>query len=160
MKRFSETLLVVGALLIGAVADAGVYRWVDENGRVHFGDRPPTDGGEQVRITPAAPSPQAPKPASVPDRQRMLDMYESERQAKRAAKAEQAKRRAEQARACKENEAVLRYYLSGGPLYEDRPTGRYYLTAAEKDQELDQLRSDLARHCGGLPADLRPKDGR
>lgn len=37
---------VIGGLILAASATASsaeMYRWVDENGRVHFGDRPPTD---------------------------------------------------------------------------------------------------------------------
>jgi len=39
-----RTMIVVLALLsalLPAVADAQVYRWTDENGRVHYGDKPP-----------------------------------------------------------------------------------------------------------------------
>jgi hypothetical protein len=28
-------------LFLSVTASAGIYRWVDENGKVHFGDRPP-----------------------------------------------------------------------------------------------------------------------
>jgi hypothetical protein len=33
---------------------AQVYRWVDDSGQVHFGDRPPADGAEQVRLPPSS----------------------------------------------------------------------------------------------------------
>lgn len=43
------TLLV--GFLLPVMANAEVYRWVDEDGNVHFGDQPPEDRpGEQVEI--------------------------------------------------------------------------------------------------------------
>lgn len=156
---YKGVLLLIG--LLPGLVDAEVYRWVDEHGRVQFGDRPPAGQGEQVKVAPPPPGTAPAKPTDVPDRQRMLDMYQRERERKRAAKSEQARQRAERKRACDETAGILRRYLAGGPLYEDRPDGsRYFYSAAEKDREIATLRSDLARHCGGVPVDLRPKRGR
>lgn len=45
------TLALYLLLLLAATADGEVYKWTDENGKVHFGDRPPTDATtEQVEI--------------------------------------------------------------------------------------------------------------
>ncbi len=160
MKGYSRITWAVLAVLAGPAMATGVYRWVDDDGRVHFGDRPPSEGAQPVTVTPRASDAPAPKAATVPDRQRMLEMYQREREQRRAEKAERARQRAEQDRACKKNAGILRSYLSGGPLYEDRPGGRHYLTAAEKDREMAVLRELLNKHCGGLPPDLQPKRGR
>ena len=40
MRTMIGVLALLSALL-PAVADAQVYRWTDENGRVHYGDKPP-----------------------------------------------------------------------------------------------------------------------
>jgi glutaredoxin len=45
--------LVLCALLVGATtgSQAGIYKWVDADGRVQFSDHPPMDGGaEQVEL--------------------------------------------------------------------------------------------------------------
>lgn len=59
--------LVLGAMIVGlalAPAAADVYRWVDEHGQVHFGDRPPADkDSERVKTRPP---PSAPTPAAAP----------------------------------------------------------------------------------------------
>lgn len=59
--------LVLGAMIVGlalAPAAADVYRWVDEQGQVHFGDRPPADkDSERVKTRPPA---SAPTPAAAP----------------------------------------------------------------------------------------------
>jgi glutaredoxin len=40
---FVATALVLGAVALATTAHAEVYRWVDKNGVVHFGDTPPAD---------------------------------------------------------------------------------------------------------------------
>jgi hypothetical protein len=157
----SRWLLVL--LLVQGVALADVYRWVDEDGRVHFTDRPPPGEGEQLEIAPA-PGPQRPSGRAadaVPDRDRLLRMFEKRREERKAAKAEADKERARLRRDCDRLAGALRRYQSGGPVYDPLPDGsRRYYTAAEKDREMAQMRQALQRHCGGVPADLQPKTGR
>lgn len=44
-------LPVLVGWMLGATAGAEVYRWTDEHGRIHFGDKPPRSAGaEQVEI--------------------------------------------------------------------------------------------------------------
>lgn len=44
-------LLLFGLLLPLTAGCAGLYKWVDEHGRVHFSDTPPAQGGaEQVEL--------------------------------------------------------------------------------------------------------------
>jgi hypothetical protein len=47
MARFLATLFFAFELLISPVANAEIYRWVDEQGNVNFGDRPPADSASQ-----------------------------------------------------------------------------------------------------------------
>lgn len=50
-------------LLIGGISEAGVYKWVDESGRVHYGDHPPEGEGAQSVAAPAGSSMEEAKPA-------------------------------------------------------------------------------------------------
>ena len=61
VRRFVLAVACV-ALALGSLAHAGkVYRWVDKNGVVHYGDRPPADGQKngEVRIIPVRTEPGA-----------------------------------------------------------------------------------------------------
>ena len=51
-------------LMVGVNAQQTVYKWVDENGVVHFGESPP-EGVEAERITTDAPPP-SPPPRPAP----------------------------------------------------------------------------------------------
>jgi hypothetical protein len=46
---FRHTVLIMAGLLACGV-QAGVYRWVDAEGNVHYGDQPPAEGAEQIRL--------------------------------------------------------------------------------------------------------------
>ena len=56
-------LIGVAALLLAGVAQAAVYKWVDDKGRVHYtSNPPPSAAATEVRIRPAPPT------AANPDR--------------------------------------------------------------------------------------------
>ncbi len=54
-------ILMLCVLLVTRAAAAEIYRWVDENGTVHFGDQPPP-GAEKVEL----PSPSTYTPPPLP----------------------------------------------------------------------------------------------
>lgn len=54
--KFLTTLLVLtGSLISVNLAAENIYRWTDENGVVHFGDRPPE--GQQAQAIPIPDAP-------------------------------------------------------------------------------------------------------
>jgi hypothetical protein len=49
-KIILSIITVLSGLLIQANSVAGVYKWVDENGQVHYGAQPGNTGAERVTI--------------------------------------------------------------------------------------------------------------
>ena len=69
-------LLLLGSLAVTPTANAGIYKWVDDDGNVHYGDSPPTGGSSQeIQVAPG-PSDEAIQEAH--DRLRRLQEYEKE----------------------------------------------------------------------------------
>ncbi|MCX8087296.1 MAG: glutaredoxin family protein [Rhodocyclaceae bacterium] len=68
-KVFCFLLCWLGA---SAVAAQGAYRWVDETGKVHYGDRPPSSAREVKSLRHGAPSP-VEKPLPYATRQAMAN---------------------------------------------------------------------------------------
>lgn len=46
-----RSLLLTGLMLASFLANAAAYRWVDEQGKVHYGDRPPA-GAQRLKAPP------------------------------------------------------------------------------------------------------------
>ena len=125
-----------------------IYRWVDDQGRVHFGDTPP-DNAERVELAPA--------PAGDPQLQerrergeRLLDIMEEDRRrredeqhagqqadAERRSKCETARRRSAQA-------ADANYIYQAT----DDPDNPRLLNESERVEFEQQLQAEIRRYCG------------
>jgi hypothetical protein len=131
---------------------AGVYKWVDEQGRVHYGERPPvrTQAQEmQIKEAPLEDLPVEDDGAARSDTtQRLLRAFEDEREQK---KAQQQKRRDEQEkrqRNCALARDRLRRYQSASSLYNlDKQGERRFLSDAERTAYEQSAQQDVARWC-------------
>lgn len=63
MDAIARLLLACACAGLASLAQAQVYKWVDERGVTHYGQRPPA-GNQPARQMPSAPPP-APAPASA-----------------------------------------------------------------------------------------------
>ena len=146
--------LLVAVVVAGPLAQAGVYRWVDGNGRVHFGDRPPSGAGEEVTL-PAAEPPrrtveeQRREEERRRTQQRLLDLYQDERRAAAAAREQERREEAVRERRCREAQKRLAGYERAQGLYERLPDGsRRYLSGPERRAETEKARQEVKRWCG------------
>jgi type IV secretory pathway VirB10-like protein len=61
-------VLTLALLLVALPASPGLYKWVDQNGRVHYSDQPPPDNAKKSAVihgpAPAKPSGEAANPAA------------------------------------------------------------------------------------------------
>src|ERR1043165_7661563 len=91
-------LAVLLLIFLPLAAPAQVYKWVDERGRVQYGDKPPAD----VRATPL------PQPAYPPPTPRAVPDTESEEAAfrRRQLERQQAEEKAVSERAARERECA------------------------------------------------------
>lgn len=148
-------LAAAGLLLTAPAAVADVYRWTDDNGQVHFSQRPPPQGAQRIELPQGGPG------ASAPDRdaaqrrdrqQRLLDAYEYEREQEQArqARAEDEQRKAD-AR-CQELQRRWRRLSFPGPVYVSRADGgRDYLNDEQRAAQKVQMRPAYVQACGREP---------
>lgn len=145
-------LLSLGAVWLVS-ADAAVYRWVDENGRTQFGDRPPVGrSADEVKIRKQAQPAGSGAPANAGQRlelqQRMLDAYRDEREAKQQAREKKAAQEAKRKRACAQAKDQLRSFEAAGALYKLQPDGsRRYLSDQEYQATLRETRARVKQYC-------------
>ncbi|MCW8889505.1 MAG: DUF4124 domain-containing protein [Sedimenticola sp.] len=156
INRYGWLGLLLGplcGLLFFSMAQAAVYRWVDEQGRVQYGDRPPLDQqSEELKIKSSSRSePAAGQPTQGQRqelRQKLLDSYQEERAEKREARKKREEQAEQNKMRCAKAKNRLRDYENSSALYELQPDGsRTYLSKAEFEATLKEAREAVKRLC-------------
>ena len=152
MLKTTSFFLFLG-LFTCSLANAQVYRWVDDKGAVHYGQKAPS-GVETTQLQ----LPTEPTGAGVPakqdkaDRDRLLNSFEQDRRERQHAIEERREKERQQGKACQVMRSRWERYTRAGPLYVLEEDGsRRYLSAAEKDAELARLRQGMEENCDELP---------
>ncbi len=137
--------------LAASGAQAQIYKWVDAQGRTHYGEKP-ADGTPATPI--AAPSPPSdPARANTPEkwkdmerdlRTRRLDKERAEEAQKQATTANTAERQ----RHCRAAEREIRILESQAPVFtRDAKGERVYATDEVRAKELKAWKQKYQEHC-------------
>lgn len=150
MKKILLTLLV----LASTNASAGLSKWVDADGKVHYSDQPPPPNvkAETLRIPSASA---APDPASAPAAPKTIAEREAELKKAQQAKKEAADKAAqEQARIeaekadCAAAQQNLRTLQDGMRMFEfDAKGERSYLDDEQRRQRIEKAQQDINAYC-------------
>jgi type IV secretory pathway VirB10-like protein len=148
LRRVSAAIAL--AVLAAAVAaQAQVYRWVDEQGKVHYGERPPTGAKaspvqDKLAAPPGAPAPKAAPDASQQERDFQRRRMEREQKAAREQQAaEKAKQQCERERSRLAQMRTARRISAGV----DDKGDRRYLSDAERADAIAGQEGAVARAC-------------
>ena len=127
---------------------AEIYRWVDENGQVHFEDRSKDQSESGVRRY-TTPSSASDTPAQRMEKTRkLLNAYEAERQQAREQQEKQKELAEKRKRSCMTARDNLRQYQSYGGIYRlDKEGNRVYISDQERITLLEQSREKVAEYC-------------
>ena len=153
MLRASMVLLACLGAGAGLHAEQ-VYRWVDENGRVHYGQLPQGKDAERVEIR--SPQPVSNDARSEAERramrERLLQSYAAERREKQAAAAARAEQKRQRGLRCKQLDRAWKNLNHYGPIYyKNRVGDRVFLNEDERSAEKQRLAQQLQSQCGGVP---------
>lgn len=146
-------LRILLIVLIAGLASAQVYRWVDEEGGVHFGDRPPESAEPEEVMLPRGPSEEEVQAAQAQARQ----AAESRRQSTQGGVAgaveavsgeDKPASEAQRDRACVEALYQLELLRDASRVFKVLPDGsRVYLEDASLPREIARLESQKAGNC-------------
>ena len=140
-------ITILSSTIIAAPVNAQVYKWVDENGQVHYGEKPGNSQAEQVQIrTNETTSPRAIDKSKV-------DYYEGKQKDKQQAEAtappeEPKMSNKEKRKLCDEAKSDLARIMSRGRMREIDEKGEYtYLTEEQRQQRIDAARKKQKEFC-------------
>ncbi len=152
-------ILAIGSLLIAggiSVANADVFRWVDDHGGVHYSDQwvPGSEVIKSTRPHPSSTSSNSARPAPATQKT-VADPGQSTQSAEKAVKQDMAKIREQQCKEAKDRydkaiQARRIFKRSEGDKSkdEDRPDDRQYLSDADADAYRVKARQEMQDLCG------------
>ena len=137
------------AIALPVISVAGVYKWTDENGKVHFGDRPPDQGAKEVRIDASPPPSSGIKAREQLERQqRLLQSYDEERQIKAKDKAKTDKLKARREKNCRIARARVENYRTSSYLFERDKEGKKIIYSHEQRAAIEKkAQAEVAHWC-------------
>lgn len=149
--QYPSLILLICSTLLTVSAGAGVYKWTDAQGQVHYGDSPTHTAAEKLQVTPSAlPTPPQPsEDARRKTQRRLLEIYQEERQQKQASADKLRQDKATRKENCRKARLRHEHYNSASGIYQKNAQGeRHYLDRAARDQYMRDLQTDMERWCG------------
>jgi hypothetical protein len=156
MHRIGLALTLV---FLPLLAQAQMYKWVDENGHTQYSDRPPPSGVKSEQITkgrtpgtaPAAPAqPAAAAPAGKSNAARELEFRKRQLSREEQQKDDEKKQKEQQAKQenCDIAQARLKSLEDGGRIIKPSTTGeREYMSSDEIEAEKIPARKKAEEAC-------------
>jgi len=148
--------LFVMLIAMPFATQAGVYKWVDKQGRVHFGDQPPMDVSAGEIDMPEATAPES-SASSVPDvsdielrdrQKKMAEALSSDRKARDVANKQAADKKARRKAACEKLSARLKKSDSVNIYYRRNDKGeREFISDKERETLIDGVRKKYSENC-------------
>ena len=153
MRKTFTVISLMGILVFSAFAQSAVYRWVDEKGKVHFGDRPQSGAAEELDI-PDPPPVRSERNQKRIDaerrekRQKLLDLYRDEREGKQRERTKKAAQESKRESKCVAARNKLKQFESYGYLYEPLADGsRRILSNSERREATEEARAEVGHWC-------------
>lgn len=123
---------------------AGVYKWVDESGQVHYGSRPGNSNAETVTIRQNETT--KPRAIKKPEEDEETEK-EAEDKAKTEAEVPQISKK-EKRKYCNEAKSDLKVIKSRGRLREIDEKGQYsYLSEKQRQQRISAAKKKQREFC-------------
>ena len=149
-KRAIAFVMMLAVSAAGMAFASNIYKWTDDQGNVHYGDRPTRDASEERLAIASRPT----DPSKV--QARIQARYEAKAAAEEAAASEPAGPTPEELRAqalereekCATYKARLQKFLTSHRLYKEDENGeRVYLDADETLAARERVQNQVEEYC-------------
>lgn len=135
-------------LLVSQTVNSAVYKWIDENGNVLYGDKPGSDKADEIKIK-QAPKQDADSIEQLKKQNKLLDVIQQEREEKIAQEQEEKETNAKQKQKCVELKKELQETKDASLLYEktDDPDNPRILSDKERQSEENKYERYIEENC-------------
>jgi hypothetical protein len=151
MIRKTMIMFTTAALVFSGAALSGeIYKWTDEDGNVHYEDRPT---GEEVELVAFTTSTDSSAVRASIDARRANESARADKRSKRdedAVEAADAQLAADQRiKNCQESRTRMETYLTSRRLYKEGADGeRVYLDDTQIMDARSEAQEDIQKYCG------------
>ena len=133
------------------MAQAEIYKWVDDNGQVHYSEKAPDKKRAAKEIHLPKHTPQATPVSPAQRRQKrdnLLRAFDEERNLRKQARAKKEHDEARNRRNCMRARDRLKNYERASVLYDLNEKGeRVYYSDAQRNQAEANLRNQISKWC-------------
>jgi hypothetical protein len=145
-----KRMLFAFSLFFSATLNADIYRWVDDQGRTHFGDRPSPQVTAKKLQTESASGGAG---VSTQERQQRIKAFveqkQQEREQQQTARVKADEKKAGQIKRCKKLRARLKYMESISTFYDLNDQGeRVFVSEAENSKIRERFGAKVRTACG------------
>ena len=147
-RLVTGVFLALFCLFIQPPLNAGVYKWVDENGQVHYGEQPGNNGAEKITIRQNETT--KPRPINKAEEDTTeSDKKNTDKQAETPGElVEIPPSKKEKRKLCNEAKSDLAAISSRGRMREINEKGEYvYLTEQQRQQRVSAARKKQQEFC-------------
>ena len=149
MKVIIVPILLI--ILVPFAVMAEVYKWKDEHGRVHYGDRPNGQDADEIVIEEKTGSPDHDKKKTIDRKvkqERLLQLYAEEREQKKQEKIDQQNEKITRKNTCNKARNYHKEILNSGYLYEEDDNGeKRILSIEEFEAHLAETEKLIEKYC-------------
>ena len=140
---------IILTLLLIPVANAGVYKWTDKDGNVHFGDRPQNmDAATEINIRSDNKTGVTNSSGNKKEREYLLKKIDEEKQADAENRKKRHAEEKKQKKRCDYFRSRYQSHIQSNRTYRTSPEGeRYYLSEQERAARKKKFSKGIARYC-------------
>jgi len=140
--------LIMFIMIFALPAQAEIYKWVDEKGNVHFGDKPVANSEEIVIPEKTNVQNRPTKQERDEKRKRLLESFAEDRADKQEQASKQKKQKQKLDRRCAVARDRMKVYNRSRRLYDlDEKGERVILSDKARQQVVEQLAADISKNC-------------
>jgi hypothetical protein len=143
----NRILLLLTCVFISSSALAEIYKWVDDHGRTHYGDRPAGEA-DSLQVDVSKKGHMDSDTDRAEKRQRLLDAMQEDRFRKQQAADKQREQQQHAQRQCNHAKDRLKQYERAGYLYRlDKDGQRVVTSSEEREKVTERLRNEIRKNC-------------
>ena len=148
-KIYIPYLLLASISLASLSVQADVYRWVDKDGAVHFGDKPANKlSAEKIEIKTNAGTSNQNQSNRLRRQQHLLSVMDEERKINEQKQAREKKDKQVVISNCKRARKTLDNYLRSGVLFDiDKSGNKTYLSDQQREEAIKRAKDDVETWC-------------